>query len=490
MSAFRPDGWTTPELAQAVERGQLELHYQPVVDLRSGGIVGAEALLRWRHPTLGLLPPGQFLPVVESSGLMPEIGAWVLGEACRQMRDWRMLAWRPFRLAVNVSASQVGPDFDGWVKGVLADAELPAEYLEIELTESVAFGDPAIFPALDALRQIGVRFAADDFGTGYSCLQHLKCCPISTLKIDQSFVAGLANDRRDQTIVHTVIQLAHGLGMDVVAEGVETSASLDLLRQADCDTGQGFLFAKPMPAAAFAVFVSQWRGATMNASDSTTTSCCVCCKEIPLDAAFTPEGAEYVEHFCGLECINAERKRIGYVRVSSFDQNPERQLEQIQVDKVFTDKASGKDTRRPELERLLAFVREGDTVVVHSMDRLARNLDDLRRLVQGLTQRGVRIEFLKEHLTFTGEDSPMANLMLSVMGAFAEFERALIRERQREGIALAKQRGAYRGRKKSLSSERIAELRQRVEAGEQKTKLAREFGISRETLYQYLRTDQ
>ncbi len=165
-------------------------------------------------------------------------------------------------------------------------------------------------------------------------------------------------------------------------------------------------------------------------------------------------------------------QRIGYVRVSSFDQNPERQLEQIQVDKVFTDKASGKDTRRPELERLLAFVREGDTVVVHSMDRLARNLDDLRRLVQGLTQRGVRIEFLKEHLTFTGEDSPMANLMLSVMGAFAEFERALIRERQREGIALAKQRGAYRGRKKSLSSERIAELRQRVEAGEQKTKLA------------------
>ncbi|WP_371745889.1 EAL domain-containing protein, partial [Pseudomonas putida] len=182
MSAFRPDGWTTPELAQAVERGQLELHYQPVVDLRSGGIVGAEALLRWRHPTLGLLPPGQFLPVVESSGLMPEIGAWVLGEACRQMRDWRMLAWRPFRLAVNVSASQVGPDFDGWVKGVLADAELPAEYLEIELTESVAFGDPAIFPALDALRQIGVRFAADDFGTGYSCLQHLKCCPIRGCK--------------------------------------------------------------------------------------------------------------------------------------------------------------------------------------------------------------------------------------------------------------------------------------------------------------------
>ncbi|MBU2790030.1 recombinase family protein [Acidithiobacillus caldus] len=180
-------------------------------------------------------------------------------------------------------------------------------------------------------------------------------------------------------------------------------------------------------------------------------------------------------------------QRIGYVRVSSFDQNPERQLEQVEVGKVFTDKASGKDTQRPELDSLLAFVREGDTVVVHSMDRLARNLDDLRRLVQKLTRRGVRIEFVKECLTFTGEDSPMANLMLSVMGAFAEFERALIRERQRESIALAKQRGAYRGRKKALSPERAAELLQRVKAGEQKAKLAREFGISRETLYQYLR---
>ena len=181
--------------------------------------------------------------------------------------------------------------------------------------------------------------------------------------------------------------------------------------------------------------------------------------------------------------------RIGYVRVSSFDQNPERQLEHVQADKIFTDKASGKDTQRPQLEALLVFVREGDTVVVHSMDRLARNLDDLRRLVQDLTQRGVRIEFVKEGLTFTGEDSPMANLMLSVMGAFAEFERALIRERQREGIALARQRGAYRGRKKSLGPKQVAELRRRSAAGEKKIQLAREFGISRETIYQYLRTD-
>src|SRR5262245_41061394 len=182
-------------------------------------------------------------------------------------------------------------------------------------------------------------------------------------------------------------------------------------------------------------------------------------------------------------------QRLGYVRVSSFDQNPERQLEHVPVDRLFTDKASGKDTRRPELERLLTFVRDGDTVVVHSMDRLARNLDDLRRLVQQLTRRGIRIEFVKECLTFSGEDSPMAHLMLPVMGACAEFERALIRERQREGIALAKQRGAYRGRKKALSRERVDELWRRATAGEPKAKLAREYGISRETLYQYLRTD-
>lgn len=179
-------------------------------------------------------------------------------------------------------------------------------------------------------------------------------------------------------------------------------------------------------------------------------------------------------------------QRIGYIRVSSLDQNTVRQLDQVQVDRVFTDHASGKDTRRPALTELLAFARDGDTVVVHSMDRLGRNLDDLRGLVQALTQRGVCVEFIKEHLVFTGEDSPMAQLMLSVMGAFAEFERSLIRERQREGIALAKQRGAYRGRKKSLSPDKIEELRRCVNAGQTKAQVARDFGISRETLYNYL----
>lgn len=180
-------------------------------------------------------------------------------------------------------------------------------------------------------------------------------------------------------------------------------------------------------------------------------------------------------------------QRIGYIRVSTFDQNPERQLEGIQVDRTFTETASGKDVNREQLKVLMTFVRTGDTVVLHSMDRLARNLDDLRRIVQFFTKNGVRIEFIKENLTFTGEDSPMANLMLSVMGAFAEFERALIRERQREGIVLAKQRGAYRGRKRALSDTDIVALKSRVAAGEKKAQIARDFGISRETLYQYLR---
>lgn len=180
-------------------------------------------------------------------------------------------------------------------------------------------------------------------------------------------------------------------------------------------------------------------------------------------------------------------QRIGYVRVSSTDQNAERQLEHLDVDRVFTDKASGKDVERPQLQALLSYAREGDTIVVHSMDRLARNVDDLRRIVLEQNKRGIRIEFIKESLVFTGEDAPMSNLMLSVLGAVAQFERDLIRERQREGIALAKQRGAYLGRKRALSPESVAELRQRAAGTEKKAHLAREFNISRETLYQYLR---
>jgi DNA invertase Pin-like site-specific DNA recombinase len=179
-------------------------------------------------------------------------------------------------------------------------------------------------------------------------------------------------------------------------------------------------------------------------------------------------------------------QRVGYIRVSTVDQNTERQLEGVELDRTFTDKASGKDTERPQLEAALKYVREGDTLVVHSMDRLARNLDDLRRLVRQMTDKGVKVQFVKEGLTFTGENNPLSILMLSLVGAVAEFERALIRERQREGIAVAKAKGVYKGRKRALSADQVADLKARIAAGEKKAKLAREFGVSRDTLYGYL----
>lgn len=183
-------------------------------------------------------------------------------------------------------------------------------------------------------------------------------------------------------------------------------------------------------------------------------------------------------------------QRVGYVRVSTLDQNTVRQLDGISVDKTYTERASGKDQKnRPELETLIGFVRDGDTVLVHSMDRLARNLDDLKKIVSRLTRKGVRVEFVKEALTFTGDDSAAATFLLHVMGAFAEFERSLIRERQREGIALARQRKVYKGRVPALTPEKAAELRRRAAEGESKTKLARDLGISRATVYTYLRVD-
>jgi DNA invertase Pin-like site-specific DNA recombinase len=183
-------------------------------------------------------------------------------------------------------------------------------------------------------------------------------------------------------------------------------------------------------------------------------------------------------------------QKVGYIRVSSLDQNTARQLDGIELDHVFEDHASGKTANRQGLQAALKHVRAGDTLVVHSMDRMARSLDDLRRLVRELTARGVRVQFMKENLTFTGEDSPMSNLLLSMLGAVAEFERALIGERQREGIALAKIAGKYKGRKPSLSTEQQQTLKARAEAGENRSALAREYGISRQTLYTYLDGEQ
>lgn len=178
-------------------------------------------------------------------------------------------------------------------------------------------------------------------------------------------------------------------------------------------------------------------------------------------------------------------QRIGYQRVSTVDQNTARQLDGIELDKVFTDRASGKTADRPELARALEFIREGDVLVVHSMDRLARNVEDLRRIVRELTGKGVKVQFIKENLTFAGDDSPMNNLLLSMLGAVAEFERSMILERQREGITIAKAAGKYKGRKASLTDSQAAELRARLTLGESVTALAREYAISRQTVYNY-----
>src|SRR5947207_1593245 len=185
----------------------------------------------------------------------------------------------------------------------------------------------------------------------------------------------------------------------------------------------------------------------------------------------------------------AKGHRVGYVRVSAIDQNTERQLDGIKLERVFTDKASGKDVKRPQLRAALEYLREGDTLYVHSLDRLARNAEDLLRIVRELTERGVSVDFVKNKLTFSGDRSDlMARLMLTMLAGFATFERDLIRERQREGIALAKLRGAYKGRKKALSPDEANELREQAYAGIPKADLARAYGVSRETIYQYLRS--
>ena len=179
-------------------------------------------------------------------------------------------------------------------------------------------------------------------------------------------------------------------------------------------------------------------------------------------------------------------QRIGYIRVSTAEQNTERQLDGVALDRVFTDRASGKDTNRPQLKAALEFVREGDTLLIHSMDRAARNTEDLLRLVRELTGRGVTIEFVKNQLTFSGRVDPMGKLMLTMLAAFAEFERALIRERQREGIAIARRAGKYKGRRKALDAEQAKELVELAQSGIPKSDLARTYGVTRQTVYQYV----
>jgi diguanylate cyclase (GGDEF)-like protein/PAS domain S-box-containing protein len=240
-------------LRHALERNEFELYFQPKVCTASGILTGAEALLRWRHPERGLVPPGEFIPIAEETGLIVPIGAWVLEQACLRVKEWEGCLPSGFRIAVNLSARQLQGEIDETVRELLAATAADPARIELELTESMLMDDTERSIALmDKLAAFGVQLALDDFGTGYSSLAYLKRFPIQKLKIDRSFVSDLPDDRGAIAIVQATIALAHSLGMTVVAEGVETAAQRDFLRVAGCGECQGYLFGAPVPVAQFA----------------------------------------------------------------------------------------------------------------------------------------------------------------------------------------------------------------------------------------------
>jgi EAL domain-containing protein (putative c-di-GMP-specific phosphodiesterase class I) len=237
------------DLAQAVAGGQLELHYQPVVALDGGDVVGHEALVRWRHPVRGLVPPVDFVPLAEQNGDIVEIGRWVLREAVRQAAAWTTDG-AALRMAVNLSPRQLlDDDVPALVAVALADSGLPAARLTLEVTESVLVQDfDRVVGELARLRAMGVRIAIDDFGTGFSSLSYLRRLPTDVVKIDRSFVMELTEVDSTLTLVSSIIELARSLGLDVVAEGVETEAQRVVLERLECGQAQGYLFARPLPA--------------------------------------------------------------------------------------------------------------------------------------------------------------------------------------------------------------------------------------------------
>lgn len=237
------------ELRLALERREFILHYQPQVDFCSGRIVGMEALIRWNHPELGLVPPVVFIGLAEQMGLIVPIGGWVIRSACEQGKAWQLAGHGKFRIAVNLSVRQFSqPDLVEYIASVLAETGLEAQYLEIELTESLVMNDvESSIEILNRLKQLGVHVSIDDFGTGYSSLAYLKRFPINVLKIDQSFVRDI-NGADDAAIVKAIISMAHSLGMRVIAEGVETEAQCGFLCLNMCDEFQGYLFCRPLAA--------------------------------------------------------------------------------------------------------------------------------------------------------------------------------------------------------------------------------------------------
>lgn len=248
-------------LHEALEKGQFYLHYQPQVKPENEHVIGLEVLLRWQHPVLGNVPPDQFIPVAEEIGLIGRLGEWVLNTACSQLREWRDQGFKDLRIAVNLSVQQLRQaHLVERIASVLRANELAVGDLELEITESAVMLNPEVaIEIFNALRHIGVELAIDDFGTGYSSLSYLKLLPIQRLKLDRTFVKDIETDPNDAAICSATIALAHALGIEVVAEGVETEAQRDYLLEREADIMQGFLFAKPMPAEAVPDFLNRFR---------------------------------------------------------------------------------------------------------------------------------------------------------------------------------------------------------------------------------------
>ena len=245
------------DLRHALKRDELELHYQPKLCVASGSVCGAEALIRWRHPRRGLIPPAKFIPLAEEISLIVEIGEWVLRTACRQAVAWQKEGLRLRGVAVNLSAIQLESEtFVDSVERILAETGARTEAIEFELTESMVLRNPdRSVVTLNRLRQLGIRLALDDFGTGYSSLSYLKRLPVDSLKIDRGFVEGLPDGADDAQIVRMIVALAKSVRLEVVAEGIETEAQREFLTQLGCEFLQGYLIAKPLPADEFRAFL-------------------------------------------------------------------------------------------------------------------------------------------------------------------------------------------------------------------------------------------
>ncbi|KQX60830.1 hypothetical protein ASD40_31165 [Paenibacillus sp. Root444D2] len=245
-------------LRKGLERGEFKVYYQPQIDVISGKVIGVEALIRWQHPEWGNIPPDEFIPLAEETGLIIPIGEWVLYEACHQNKIWQNAGYPPLRIAVNISSRQFQQNnLVEIVSKTLKETELDPQYLELELTESIIQDSKYAITTMQKLKAMGIHLSIDDFGTGYSSLSYLKLFPIDSLKIDRSFTSNIFEDSKDAALVHTIIDMAHNLDLKVIAEGVETQEQLHFLRQRQCNEAQGYFFSRPVSGEELSIFLKK-----------------------------------------------------------------------------------------------------------------------------------------------------------------------------------------------------------------------------------------